>query len=321
MTTLTHRSQSTIVGEPEVVEDASTAETSPPPGSISRPPSPRCSRSRSQDGSIPKPADHAAARELVATDHRRHPRTRTGLPARRRLPRGARRRLRPLGRRRLRRPRLLRLARRLPAAAAPRRRLRHLVVFPMYTQNGSPDRHVEALLVEVIWPEFIAELEAGDYSNKLFVLAAPRRLHARATTPTRRCCSPRRSRCARSRRSPGARSSQTARRPATAASCARPPRSRKLELPADAARLLDDQAADRGDLRDVGPHPRPHPHARRPAVRPVHDQAADAVLPLLARGAALRPDRVPRVRRGMERDEDDRRARPAMQRRCSCSTR
>ncbi|NKX54848.1 DUF6421 family protein [Arthrobacter mobilis] len=45
----------------------------------------------------------------------------------------------------------------------------HLVVFPMYTQNGSPDRLVEAVLVEVIWPGFIAELEAGDYSNKLFV--------------------------------------------------------------------------------------------------------------------------------------------------------
>ena len=39
----------------------------------------------------------------------------------------------------------------------------------MYTQNGSPDRHVEAVLVQVIWPEFIGELEAGGYSNKLFV--------------------------------------------------------------------------------------------------------------------------------------------------------
>lgn len=47
--------------------------------------------------------------------------------------------------------------------------LRHLVIFPMYTQNGSRDRHVEALLVEVIWPEFVAHLEAGDYGNKLFV--------------------------------------------------------------------------------------------------------------------------------------------------------
>jgi hypothetical protein len=47
--------------------------------------------------------------------------------------------------------------------------LTHLVVFPMYTQNGSRNRHVEALLVEVVWPEFVAELEAGEYSNRLFV--------------------------------------------------------------------------------------------------------------------------------------------------------
>lgn len=47
--------------------------------------------------------------------------------------------------------------------------LGHLVVFPMYTQNGSTSRLVEAVLTEVIWPEFIGELEEGDYSNKLFV--------------------------------------------------------------------------------------------------------------------------------------------------------
>ncbi|MDN4611392.1 DUF6421 family protein [Arthrobacter burdickii] len=47
--------------------------------------------------------------------------------------------------------------------------LQHLVVFPMYTQNGSTSRLVEAVLIEVLWPEFIAELEAGDYSNALFV--------------------------------------------------------------------------------------------------------------------------------------------------------
>ena len=46
--------------------------------------------------------------------------------------------------------------------------LRHLVVFPMYTQNGSPDKHVEALIAEVIWPEFISRLEER-YTNKLFV--------------------------------------------------------------------------------------------------------------------------------------------------------
>ncbi|MFZ4078824.1 MAG: DUF6421 family protein, partial [Microbacteriaceae bacterium] len=47
--------------------------------------------------------------------------------------------------------------------------VRHLVVFPMYTQNGSANRFVEAVLIEVMWPEFIAELEAGDYGNKMFL--------------------------------------------------------------------------------------------------------------------------------------------------------
>ncbi|CDJ99950.1 conserved hypothetical protein [Microbacterium sp. C448] len=47
--------------------------------------------------------------------------------------------------------------------------MRHLVVFPMYTQNGSSNRFVEAVIVEAIWPEFIAELEASDYTNRLFV--------------------------------------------------------------------------------------------------------------------------------------------------------
>jgi hypothetical protein len=47
--------------------------------------------------------------------------------------------------------------------------LRHLVVFPMTTQNGSPDRLLEALLVDVIWPGFIDALERETYSNPLFV--------------------------------------------------------------------------------------------------------------------------------------------------------
>jgi hypothetical protein len=47
--------------------------------------------------------------------------------------------------------------------------LPHLVVFPMYTQNGNTRRNVEAVLLQVIWPDFIAELEAGDYSNRLFL--------------------------------------------------------------------------------------------------------------------------------------------------------
>ena len=47
--------------------------------------------------------------------------------------------------------------------------LRHLVVFPMTTQNGSPDRLLEALLIDVIWPEFLDSLEREHYSNPLFV--------------------------------------------------------------------------------------------------------------------------------------------------------
>jgi len=47
--------------------------------------------------------------------------------------------------------------------------LAHLVVFPMYTQNGSTDRFVEAVLFEVIWPEFLARLESADYTNPAFV--------------------------------------------------------------------------------------------------------------------------------------------------------
>ena len=47
--------------------------------------------------------------------------------------------------------------------------LAHLVVFPMYTQNGSADRFVEAVLFEVIWPEFLARLESADYTNPAFM--------------------------------------------------------------------------------------------------------------------------------------------------------
>lgn len=46
--------------------------------------------------------------------------------------------------------------------------LQHLVVFPMYTQNGSPNRHIEAVLTEVIWPGFIEDLERA-YTNRMFV--------------------------------------------------------------------------------------------------------------------------------------------------------
>lgn len=45
----------------------------------------------------------------------------------------------------------------------------HVVVFPMYTQNGSTNRFCEAVICETIWPEFVSELEASNYSNPMFV--------------------------------------------------------------------------------------------------------------------------------------------------------
>ena len=30
--------------------------------------------------------------------------------------------------------------------------LQHLVVFPMYTQNGNPDRNLEAVVLRMVWP-------------------------------------------------------------------------------------------------------------------------------------------------------------------------
>ena len=44
----------------------------------------------------------------------------------------------------------------------------HVVVFPMYTQNGSTDRLVEAVVLEVIWPEFVSELEKT-FTNPAFL--------------------------------------------------------------------------------------------------------------------------------------------------------
>ncbi len=47
--------------------------------------------------------------------------------------------------------------------------IEHLVVFPMYTPNGSPDTRFEALIVRTPWPEFIDRLERGGFDNAKFV--------------------------------------------------------------------------------------------------------------------------------------------------------
>jgi hypothetical protein len=50
--------------------------------------------------------------------------------------------------------------------------LEHLVVFPMYTQNGNPDRTLEAVLLRVVWPSWVEQIEAERYQNAMFVPVA-----------------------------------------------------------------------------------------------------------------------------------------------------
>jgi hypothetical protein len=46
--------------------------------------------------------------------------------------------------------------------------LEHLVVFPMYTQNGNPNRQFEAVWARVFWPAWLAEIER-EYDNPKFL--------------------------------------------------------------------------------------------------------------------------------------------------------
>lgn len=157
--------EKSIIGEPEVVEDVTASE----PWLALKAAVTDIRPLQVQDGSIPKADDHAKARKLVITinqeitklsplfshdeeyltalvaDFERWAREDFGVPD---------------------------FYDSLIAFHPERNRvngLRHLVVFPMYTQNGSTDRLVEAVLIEVIWPKFVAALEAGEYSNKLFI--------------------------------------------------------------------------------------------------------------------------------------------------------
>jgi hypothetical protein len=47
--------------------------------------------------------------------------------------------------------------------------IEHLVVFPMYKQNGPREKVFEALIVRVPWPTWLADLEAERYDNPKFV--------------------------------------------------------------------------------------------------------------------------------------------------------
>ena len=46
--------------------------------------------------------------------------------------------------------------------------LEHIVVFPMYTQNGNPNRQFEAVWARVYWPEWLAQVEKT-YDNPMFL--------------------------------------------------------------------------------------------------------------------------------------------------------
>lgn len=47
--------------------------------------------------------------------------------------------------------------------------IEHLVLFPMYTPNGSAETRFEALIVRVPWPAWLAELERSQFDNGKFV--------------------------------------------------------------------------------------------------------------------------------------------------------
>ena len=213
-------------------------------------------------------------------------------PARRGLPDRARRRPEPVGGRGLRHPRLPRLARGVPTATRPRRR----IAPPRALPDVHPERQHGSLAGGRAHRGDLARVRRRARGGRVLeraVRADPLpRLHRGLRHELGRALSrdgrdaggshvhvggdlrrPR-SRAVPSGRARGGRDHQT--RPAGG-------------CPAPARR----SGPRRAHLRDVGPHPRPHPHARRPAVRPVHDQAAHALLPLLTRGAAVRPDRVP----------------------------
>jgi hypothetical protein len=166
------RATHAIIGEPEVVEDARElavgVEISPAWLSL-KAAATGLQTLQVQDGSVPDAANHAVARELVTTIVEAIGELRPCFPHDDAYLVAAVRDFERWADGAFGVPDFLDS---LVAFQPQQHRidgLRHLVVFPMYTQNGSSDRHVEALLVEVIWPEFIAHLEAGDYGNRLFV--------------------------------------------------------------------------------------------------------------------------------------------------------
>jgi hypothetical protein len=47
--------------------------------------------------------------------------------------------------------------------------IEHFAVFPMYTQNGNPNRNLEAVVTRTFWPDWLAAQESRAYDNAAFV--------------------------------------------------------------------------------------------------------------------------------------------------------
>jgi hypothetical protein len=157
-----------IVGEPEVVEDGADLAAHPAWHAI-KAAATALQSLQVKDGSVPEEGDHAQARALVDTIGRNAVRFRDALPHDAAYLDALAVDLERWADGGFGIPDFLDSLQAFQPQAARVDGLRHLVIFPMYTQNGSTDRFVEAVLIEVIWPEFIDELESGDYSNTLFV--------------------------------------------------------------------------------------------------------------------------------------------------------
>jgi len=44
----------------------------------------------------------------------------------------------------------------------------HVVVFPMYTQNGNTNRNLEAVAFRMVWPTWLAAIESAGFQNPMF---------------------------------------------------------------------------------------------------------------------------------------------------------
>ena len=170
--------------------------------------------------------------------------------------------------------------------------IEHLVVFPMYTPNGSPDTRFEALIVAHALAGVHRRARARAVRQRQVRAGAAGRQH-RGLRQRVRGALPRDGERRRAADQPlRRRSSATARPRASAASTLRGAevlRHRPAAGRACAASLGRPRAR---DLHPLGPDPRPLAQPRRPALRPVHDPPAAALLDVLARGAARGPRRL-----------------------------